>query len=398
MRLRFTSAHAVAFGCLAAVASCFPDPLPDDGIPDSGIFLSEGGTTNPEASASGLDISVATVDFGLADCGGTAPANQKLTIKNKGDAEVSYALTATGVGFAVVSAAAGKIPGNGSIDVELSAAAVSAFATAAGTNEGALQIVTDAPGQKLYSVGLKETAHGGQLVVTPDTADFGVVSPNGQTLDIPFHNFGNAPVKVSILTLPNGYTVNVEGGATDGTLAAGETRTLHVTLPAAGDPPSEFTGDYKVEGTPLCGGQVSGATGHYEVFSQTTNSLYPQITPGILAFDVSGSGFTPCGQKAGSKAVTVSNPTNGEYNIVTVVSTDLTGPFTVTPAVDSDNESTHIDLAAGNSQTFTVVPSTLAPPQATTPGGASGSLHIALSNETEYTVTLYQTAQGAVFA
>lgn len=395
MHLRFTSAHAVAFGCLIAVASCFPDPIPDNGIPDSGIFVPEGGTANTDASTSGLTLSATTLDFGLADCGGNAPPNQTVTITNESAAEASYALLATGVGFTVVSPAAGKIPAGGHIDVVLSAAAVSSFATAGGANEGALQIITDAPGPKSYSVGLKETAAGGELVVTPDVADFGVtVADDPRTLDIPIKNFGNRPVKVTGVTLPTaGYVVTPDGAASDGTVAAGQALTLHVKLPGGQSFEQEFTGDYVVEGT-LCGGQTSGATSHYTIRSQVTYAGYPTITPGVLPFDMGGTGFTPCGQRAAAKTITVSNPSGGEYD-VSIVDLSVVGPFTVSPSFDPMSP---IPVMRGSSQTITVTPTSLAPPQSTTPGGASGTLHVALSNETEYSVELYQTAQGAFFA
>ncbi len=400
MHLRFTSAHAVAFGCLVAVASCFPDPLPDNGIPDSGIFVPEGGTGTNDASANGLTVSATALDFGLADCGGNAPRNQTVTITNMTAAEASYALLATGVGFAVVSPATGKIPAGGHIDVELSAAAVSAFATAGGANEGALQIITNAAGPKSYSVGLKETAAGGQIVVTPDVADFGIAAPDDpRTLDIPIKNFGNKPVKVTVLSLPTaGYSLTQDGAASDGTITPAQALTLHVKLPGSQDFPQEFTGDYKVEGT-LCGGQTSGATSHYSIRSQVTYPGEPTLTPGVLAFDIAGSGFTPCGQKAAAKTITVSNPKSGTFTSVMILGTAITGPFTVTPAVDS---SSSISISKGDSQLFTVTPTLLSPPQATTPGGASGTLHVdyiaggQLSGS--YDVELYQTAQGAFFA
>ncbi|MEO8797241.1 MAG: hypothetical protein ABI551_05090, partial [Polyangiaceae bacterium] len=396
MHLRFTSAHAVAFGCLAAVASCFPDPLPDNGIPDSGIFVPEGGTGTNDASVNGLTVSATALDFGLADCGGNAPANQTVTITNVSAGEVSYALLASGVGFAVVSPATGKIPAGGHIDVALSAAAVSAFATAGGANEGSLQIITNAPGQKSYAVGLKETAAGGQIVVTPDVADFGVTTAvDPRALDIPIKNFGNKPVKVTVLSLPMaGYALTQDGAASDGTVTPGQALTLHAKLTGEQSFEPEFIGDYKVEGT-LCGGQTSGATSHYTIRSQVTYSGYPTISPGVLSFDMGGTGFTPCGQKAAAKTLTVSNPIGGEYTNVSINDLSVVGPFTVSPAFDPMSP---IAITDGSPQTITVTPTLLAPPQSTTPGGASGALHVALSNGTEYTVQLYQTAQGAFFA
>src|SRR5690348_3954765 len=135
MRLRLTGAIAAAFSCLAGATSCFPDPPPDLGLADGGIFLSEGGPGGGDASANGLVVSSSTVDFGLAECGGQAPPHQTITLKNVSGSEISYAVAPSGPQFQVVSPPSGKIGAGASFDVELSASPVSAFATAGGLVE-----------------------------------------------------------------------------------------------------------------------------------------------------------------------------------------------------------------------------------------------------------------------
>ncbi|MEO8796826.1 MAG: hypothetical protein ABI551_03000, partial [Polyangiaceae bacterium] len=210
--------------------------------------------------------------------------------------------------------------------------------------------------------------------------------------DIPIKNFGNKAVKVTVLSLPMaGYALTQDGAASDGTVTPSQALTLHAKLTGEVSFAPEFTGDYKVEGT-LCGGQTSGATSHYTIRSQVTSPGFPTITPGVLPFDMGGTGFTPCGQKAAAKTITISNPSGEDVSILDL---SVVGPFSVSPSFNPMNP---IVVGHGTSQTITVTPTLLAPPQSTTPGGASGTLHIALSNDTSYPVELYQTAQGAFFA
>lgn len=402
MRLRLTGAHAAVFACLAAAASCFPDPPPDEGLADGGIFLSEGGPSTPDANANGLVVSAASIDFGLAECGGQAPLHQKITLTNASSSEISYAAASSGPQFQLVSPATGKIAAGASFDLELSASAVSAFASAGGLLEGALEIVTDAPGQKLFVVDLRETAEGASLVMIPSTVDFGRVDQGTtQAIDVGFRNNGNEPLQIAFAAsdLNPVFTFDAPDAGSL-TVAGNSTVSVHATYA-----PNAATflegGDFGSIGFTttgvICGGGDLPAS--ISLRGGGTFQDSPSVTPGIVSFDVGGTGFVPCGQSAGSaKTVTVSNPAAAAYPDLQIISTIVTGPFSVSPSIDTSDGGAGLPVAQGSSQALTITALPVNAPASTSPEGLSGTLEIMLSNEDDVTVQLSETAQGAVFA
>ncbi len=409
MRRRLVALHALLLGGLVAVAACFPDPPADDGLLDSGIFLSDGTviTPLPDGATNGLTLSSQTVDFGLSECGGLAPANQKLTLTNSSTAQVTYGVAIAGNQFSLAattdggvgaSTTTGTIPPGQSVDVTLSALGVSAFATAGGLVEGAMQIVTDAPGQKLFVVDLKETAAGAELTMIPNmagsVADFGLVPVSGAAqIDVSFRNNGNEPITISFDSQPfPPYTLENDDDAGEGfTVAANSTKTLKATFSPTGEDQTTQTVGFHTTGV-TCGGGDPPAAIHLqgeESFSGVS------IIPGTLTFDVGGTGFVPCGKVGTSQSVKVTNPTGGD---VLITSTNITGPFTVSPGLDPNDAGAGIDIPAGGSQVLTITPQTVNAPQSTSSDGVSGSLNIVLDGGDlgDLTIQLSQTAQGAV--
>ncbi|MGH7282312.1 MAG: hypothetical protein ACRELY_12355 [Polyangiaceae bacterium] len=402
MRLRLTGAHAAVFACLAAAASCFPDPPADDGLADGGIFLSEGGPGTGDANVNGLVVSAASIDFGLAECGGQPPAHQTITLTNTSGSEVSYAAAPSGPDFQIVSTTTGKIAAGASVSLEMSASAVSAFATAGGLVEGALQIVTDAPGQKLFVVDLRETAEGASLVLIPSTASFGRVEQDTtQAIDMGFRNNGNEPLLISLDTgeLNPVFTFDAPDAGSI-TVAGNSTVSVHATYtPNAAT--SEEGGDFGSVGFTttgvICGGGELPASISLRGGGIFTG--YPSITPGIATFDVGGTGLVPCGKSAdATKTITVSNPSSAEFTDLAIMSTIVTGPFSVSPSVDTSDGGVGLAVLPGTAQALTVTALPVTAPASTSPEGLSGTLEIILSNEDDIIVQLSQTAQGAVFS
>ena len=387
-----------------AVAACFPDPPADDGIPDTGIFTSDGSLPQSDAAldgavdaspASGLTLSATTLDFGLAECGGVAPAPQTITLTNTSSGTITYGAAASGNDFAVVAPATGQLVAGAKIALQITSTGVSSFAQAGGLIEGALQIVTDAPGQKLFVVDLKKTAAGAQLVMIPNDVNFGLIDTDA-TLNVGFRNVGNQPLGI-VFDQPPFYPFGLQSDDDAGagiTVPPGTTTTLQASMIYNNDSETSADVSFTTTGV-LCGGGDPPSSIH--LHGQPTLS-FPQasITPGIVTFDVGGGGFVPCGQTAGARTVTVANSVMSETPDVVITKAQITGGnFTVSPAVDTSDGGIGIDLAQGGTQVFTITPKPVTAPSSTMPNALSGSLDIELSNGSSYTVDLSQTAQGA---
>jgi len=387
---------------MCAAAACFPDPPPDEGILlDSGISLSDGTLVQSDSQvASALTLSATTLDFGLAECGGVAPPTQTLTLTNTSSSTVSYVLAASGPEFAIASPPSGQLVAGASVAVVVSSTGVSAFAQAGGVIEGALQIVTDAPGQKLFVVDLKKTAAGAQLVLIPNmsssVANFGAVAGGDiAALDIGFRNNGNEPITITFNdAVSSPFTLDVANDAGTGfTVAANSTKTLHATYTSDGESsPTDIIG-FSTTGV-SCGGGDPPASVILQGSARPPGT--PEITPGVLSFDVGGTGFVPCGQTAKPQMVTVANPLATDTAFIT--GTTVTGPFSVTPFIDVSDAGAGIAIAAGSSQSLTVTPMAVTAPVPTSPDGVLGTLAISINGGQPFTLNLSQTAQGAVLA
>ena len=395
----------------ASIPGCFPDPPADDGLLDSGIFISADGTVItpiPDGATSGLSLSSNTIDFGLSECGGVAPKNQTLTLTNTSTGPITYGIAVSGDQFSLAGAGdggasattSGTIPPGQSANVTLAASGVSAFATAGGLVEGALQVVTDAPGQKLFVVDLKVTAQGAQLTMIPGTANFGLVTGGTQAnLNVGFRNNGNAPVSVIFDEVPFfPLTLQSDDDAGAGfTVNPSSTTMLAATYQSDGESsPSQDIGFHTVG--VVCGGNPPSSI---TLMGQASSTGSVSITPGIVTFDVGGTGFVPCGQASTPRSFTVANSTASGTPDLFITSVKVTsGAFAVTPGVDTSDGSAGITLTQGNSQVFTVTPSAVNAPAPTSPNALQGTVDISYSGVASgtFTVQLSQTAQGAVLA
>ncbi|MEO7113079.1 MAG: hypothetical protein ABI183_21755, partial [Polyangiaceae bacterium] len=149
----------------------------------------------------------------------------------------------------------------------------------------------------------------------------------------------------------------------------------------------------------LCGGGDPPST---IVMNGTHDFQTASITPGILTFDVGGTGFVPCGQAAKARTFTVANSNASGTPDLFITNVQVTsGAFTVSPTIDTDADAnSQITLTQGNNQPFTVTPSTVTAPSPTNPEALSGTVDISYSGATSGTfqVQLSQTAQGAVLS
>jgi hypothetical protein len=230
-------------------------------------------------------------------------------------------------------------------------------------------------------------------------ADFGLVA-NGdvKNLNVSFRNNGNSPINVTFDDTPFApFTLEIDDDAgVTFTVDANSTKTLQATYTAdqAVPMPTQVIGFHTTGVT--CGGGDPPSS--IRLQGHSTFSGNPGITPGVLTFDVGGTGYVPCGKVATAQTVTVAYPAGSGPPPLDIIDAFVTGPFTVSPSASEMDAASAIQILPGNSQVFTITPLTVNAPQPTSADGVSGTLQINLSNDTGLTVQLSQTAQGAVLA
>ena len=192
----------VATGCGGAPDNDFLAPVAD-AAPDVPTLvpppITEAGADTQPAQPLAF-LSAAGVDFGLVDCGGAAPDNKSITLRNLGLAPLTWtaAMSASDV-FAIVEPASGTIVPGSSATVTVSATAVASGALAGASVQSLLTITTNDPVHAKSDLPVRMTPGGGTLILTPPTSAFGTVPLNAQAPDIALTltNAGNKPVSVA---------------------------------------------------------------------------------------------------------------------------------------------------------------------------------------------------------
>jgi len=140
------------------------------------------------------------IDFGLAECGGKAPAPTTFTVGNNGATTVQYqlSLSSTSV-FQIVGAASGNVGPGATASATIATTAVPASATAGQIDQATLTITTTDPSLPMAAVTLKRTAEGATLALSPATAAFGDVPVSAtQATPLTLTNTGNEAATVTI--------------------------------------------------------------------------------------------------------------------------------------------------------------------------------------------------------
>jgi hypothetical protein len=370
-------------GCFGQGSSGSAGPTDDSGPPAT-FEAAFGDTTAPPS----VTINAGSViDFGLADCGGKAPAAQTFTVTNTGSSTVHYALSlsATSV-FQIVGTASGDVAAGMNATATIATTAVAASATAGEIDQATLTITTDDPKLPMAEVSLKRTAQGATLTLSPATAAFGdiPVSATSQSTALTLTNTGNEAATVVI------------GGPTDPQFALAWTGTAGAPVslaPKASVPmlgatfsptamgAASATSALTVTGA-VCGMSVSSIP----MTGNGTKGVVA-VTPGTLDFKK-----VSCGQTAPPQTVTLTNSGTAALNFKAALVGGATSPFTVSPAAGP--------LAAGANVTITITPSAI-PAVASVAANAFGdTLQITsdVVGDANHDVTLTETAQGAVLA
>ncbi len=387
-------ALAVALTLLAAACglACGGDAPPDffaTDTPDAGAVADAAGA----ASDAGLDggreaggplayFSAAGVDFGLAECAGTAPPDQSITVANLGAAPLTWSATLAGSrAIAFNGAREGTLaPGaRGAITI-----AAEAFprATVAGVAlEATLTVVTSDPAHPKTEMPVKVTPAGGTLVLAPAAVSFGQVPLRERAPDLPLllANPGNRAIDVTIaapsdptftLSWSGPRVVTLAPGGAVPSLVAGFTPTAarRVTATAA----------IGVRGV-TCGVAVPSVS----LSGEGTNGVVA-LTPGALFF-----GEVSCGSAGVAQTITLANAGNGPFDFTTALDLSGASPYLVSPARGT--------VAPGASVDLRVKPASIPQRSLTTSDLYADVLTVTTTSagDAPHRVALHETAKGA---
>ena len=336
-----------------------------------------GSTGGPVAS-----LQTVKADFGNVDCGGAAPANQTVTIKNTGKSDLNVSGAVSGsAAFAIVGANMIKVAPGQTGTFTVSAAAVPASATAGAVTQGTLTLTTNDPANMSIKVPLTETPQGATLVwVTPASGafDFGQASIGMPATSGPLSlkNSGNVPVTVTFDASPDPqFSVAPASGsiAPAATLAG-----LAASFTASGPGAQSATETFKTSGAAICGTSASSL------------ALKGTGIEGSIA--VSGDidfGANPCGGVAATPGkITITNSGAGAFTFT--ASNTNAGAYTLSATSGTVPGNSSLDI--------TVTPAAI-PFPSPVPGNYDDVVTITtmgIPGDTPHTVNLHQKADGAI--
>lgn len=360
----------LADGDLPSADASQPDGGGDANVEDTMMPPVDGGPAFAVFSGS-------AVDFGLAGCGGGAPANRSLNLTNTGGAPLTWSASlATTPTFAIVGSTAGTIPAGGFATIGISAQGVPSFAFPGATEQATLTITTSDTLHPSTDFLLKETAAGVSLTLDPATTAFGQVPLGNQASDIPIalKNTGNLAVSLAFGAPSDPqFAIASDAGAL---LAPGASVTglLGRFLPTVTTPSSADLA-IMASGAPMCG--ISPTNLH--MTGQGTNSIF-SIQPGSLDF-----GLVNCGGAAASAKLVIVSTTGAAFSISATLAKAGASPYTfgIVPA------------GPATSFTVTVTPKAIVSPSPVTPDFFADTLTIT-APDGPHPIDLHETAQGAI--
>ncbi|MET0283013.1 MAG: hypothetical protein ABW352_01025 [Polyangiales bacterium] len=354
-----------------------PDTGPGNGDPDGGDNDPDGG--NPGDGGDGGPVvpegiaDKTSVDFGLSNCGGDAPASQTFKLTNTGAAAVTYTVTLSNSNaFSIEGATGGTKSGSVApgtdVSITLNASAVPTSATAGVAIGATATVTTNLPApNNSFVIPLKVTPRGAHLALDPvGGADWILVQTGeGATFTpVTLQNSGNAPAELTV-TQPVNDAFDLYTGTSTTELAAG------LTVPAAANnqPGTQaFNASFNpltngaytsraalaVTGAVCNGGTAASVTEIPFEGAASNNGLSVQRTP--LANRVNCGTATPP-----ASTVTLRNYTQASMTVaVSTLKPTADSPFTLSQ--------TALSLAPGASSTFDIAVKAAVVPQTATPG------------------------------
>ena len=367
----------IAFGLLvAASVACGGPSTSSNAVEPPPVVVDPG--TPPNVS-----VVEDPVDFGMADCGGSAPAPKSVKISNSGGGTVSWTAELEATGFNIVGATSGTFTGGGSVNVKVRASSIPATATAGTVSLATLIVVIDKA--KIYRIPLRVTAQGATLSVMPGEAAFGEWPINSQAPDLPvtIKNTGNKDVSVSFAQPKlTDFGLNWTGSPAAVTVGAGAT----VPGAVARFRPSKLTlqstsASMTVTGA-VCGTSASAVT----MNGKGTGGVVG-ISPGQLDF-----GKVNCGGKAGFQVFTILNSGNSPFTWTAALGLGAASSFDISPVSGT--------VLAGSQTNVFVTPKDIPQTSAITNNLYGDTLTVTTdaANDTPHPVPLLMGAKGAILA
>jgi alpha-tubulin suppressor-like RCC1 family protein len=326
-----------------------------------------------------------SVDFGSSDCGGNAAAAKTVTIQNTGGAPLTWSakLDSTDA-FQLQGVSSGTIGGSGSAQVTIAAKPISSATVAGQQFLAELTITTSDPSLASVNVPVSLKAQGATIVLLPEAADFGLYTVGQQAPDInlTLTNTGNKDATVAFLAPPDPqFSIDWTGAPTGVTVPAGGTTPmpgLKARFKAASTASTSTSAPIQVTGAGVCG--VSATK--IDLKGQGTNGALV-YSPGTLDF-----GLTDCGTAASAQTFTLANTGNASLSW-------SASPTSGTPYSLSTYGGV---LLANTQQVVTVTPLPIPVPSDVTANlyGTTFTLTTNASGDTAHTLTMKQTAHGAI--
>lgn len=174
-----------------------------------------------------LVYSPGTLDFGLTDCGTTAPA-QTFTVANTGNAPLSWSASPTsGVPYQL-SSYGGVLVASSQQIVTVTPLAIPIPSDVTANLYGTtFTLTTNASGDVPHTLTIKQTAHGAILQANATTLDYTVNAKPGDTKTLNVSNVGNAKASVYFNTDVSNFSVNPSTNPT--AIAGGANQNFVVT-------------------------------------------------------------------------------------------------------------------------------------------------------------------------
>ncbi|MGD0525324.1 MAG: choice-of-anchor D domain-containing protein, partial [Polyangiaceae bacterium] len=372
---------------LPALGGCFGSSSNNGGGSDGGLSSLEASLLDVTGSSTVTITSGSVLDFGLAECGGKAPAPTTFTLRNSGATAVQYSLSLSSTSvFQIASGGAGTVAAGATASVTITATAVAASATAGQVDQATLGVTTSDPSLPTAQVTLKRTAEGATLTLSPAMAAMGdvAVGSTSPALPLTLTNTGNeaASVTISAPTSPLfGVTWTGTAGAPVSLAPKASVPMLGATFSPTATGPASAMSALAVTGA-VCAGSVTS-------IPMTGNGTIAvvDVTPGMLDFQ-----SVDCGQSGTPQTVTVSNTGTGPLTFNAALLAGTSSPFAVAPKTGT--------VAAGQSTILTVTPAPIPAVASIAPNAFGDTLQITTNvpGDGNHDVTLTETAQGAVLA
>jgi hypothetical protein len=331
-------------------------------------------------------VSALTVDFGEVTCG-TEGAPRSVTLTNGGARAVTWsAALQRSAPFAIQGARGGVLAPGASASITLAFEAPTGLRSGTGITD-ALVLADDDDATPDVQITVRGELAGADLVFTTSSLDFGSVDVNGPAASrpVPLENRGNRPANVGFDQLASGPF----------TVALGAAGAASLTL-APNASPSGIVARFAPDADGLASASFTlVATG--AVCTEPSGSLDLSGTGVSSDLRVSEPeldwGLVNCGATGAPKTLTLSNSGTASVAYTLTLAKGRSSPFTLSRTSGT--------LAVNASQSVTVTPTAIPTSSGAavdTSDNAFGDvLRITEAGGNVRTVTLFQTAKGAVF-